>query len=245
MKIKNFRQFFEDVNSNSSSVAGSGDVSNPTVNVIPGVPGEPGSGDLSFYLRTKNKGRKKGKPNEVSDLRDLSPTKEVTHLKEGLDLSHRMPELNQDIKSIVDDCLLELTDEGFELNMLKYDNSSESVEIDEDEYGEFIQEELRISLHKTVNMIWTGNFSLRCNFTDTVEDPKISTLRPSGKELNEEESNLLEITKLASLRLRDFLEYQRGVFNISYLVAGSAMPWNSERPVNVNVDFTLYNDIKI
>lgn len=238
-KIKNYKQFFEDV----TSTTGMESVSSAQPGALAGNTDTTGSGDLGFVFK-KGK-RKSGKPNEVSDMRDLEPAKDITHLKESLDFSHRIPELNPDIKSIVNECLSELTDEDFELTMLKYDNNRESVEIDEDESGEFIQEELRISLHKTVNMIWTGNFSLRCNFTDTVEDPKIYTLRPSGKELNEEESNLLEITKLASLRLRDFLEYQRGVFNISYIVAGSAMPWNSERPVNVNVDFTLYNDIKI
>jgi hypothetical protein len=65
------------------------------------------------------------------------------------------------------------------------------------------------------------------------------------KELNDEEKNLINIVEVASLRLKDFLEYQSGVFNISWIVAGSAMPWNSERTVNVNVDFTLFNDLKI
>ena len=59
------------------------------------------------------------------------------------------------------------------------------------------------------------------------------------------EKNLLEIVKVAALRLKDFLDYPNGVFNISWTVAGSAMPYNSERAINVNVDFTLLNDIKI
>jgi hypothetical protein len=185
-------------------------------------------------------------------LRDLAPAKGVTHLKEnlkiilnGLDFSHRIPELNPDIKSIVNECLSELTDDDFELTMLKYDNSRESVEIDEDESGEFIREELRISLHAIVNKIWTGNISLRVNFKEEIEEIKTYTLRASGKELDDEEKNLLEIVEVTALRLKNFLEYQNGVFNISWTVAGSGMPWNSERSVNVNVDFTLFNDIKI
>lgn len=243
-KIKRYKQFFEDSTSTASSTSGSGDISNPTVGSIPGIPGLPGSGDLSFYLRSRK--RKKGKANQVTDLRDLAPAKEVTHLKESLDFSHRMPELNPDIKSIVNECLSELTDEDFELNMLKYDNNRESVEIDEDESGEFIQEELRISLHKVVNMIWVGNMILRGNFKEVEEIKTYTlTLRASGKELNEEENNLLEMVKVASLRLKDFLEYQSGVFNISWTVAGSAMPYNSEREINVNIGFTLFNGIKI
>jgi hypothetical protein len=241
-KIKRYKQFFEDSTSTASSTSGSGDISNPTVGTIPGMPGLPGSGDLSFYLRSRK--RKKGKANQVTDLRDLAPSKEVTHLKESLDFSHRIPELNPDIKSIVNECLSELTDQDFELTMLKYDNNRESVEIDEDESGEFIQEELRISLHKVINMIWTGNMSLRGNFKESIEEIKTYTLRGT-KELNDEEKNLINIVEVASLRLKDFLEYQSGVFNISWIVAGSAMPWNSERTVNVNVDFTLFNDLKI
>jgi len=95
-------------------------------------------------------------------------------------------------------------------------------------------------------MIWVGNMILRGNFKEAEEIKTYTlTLRASGKELNEEENNLLETVKVASLRLRDYLEYQSGVFNISWTVAGSGMPWNSERSVNVNVDFTLSNDIKI
>ena len=250
-KIKKFLQFFEDATASGSSTAGMGGVSSAQAGSAPGTTDTTGSGDIGFMLKKVK--RKKGKPSQVSDLRDLAPAKGVTHLKEnlkiilnGLDFSHRIPELNPDIKSIVEDCLLELTDEGFELNMLKYDNNRESVEIDEDESGEFIQEELRISLHKVVSMIWAGNMILRGNFKEAEEIKTYTlTLRASGKELNEEENNLLEMVKVASLRLKDFLKYQSGVFNISWTVAGSAMPYNSERSINVNVDFTLFNDIKI
>lgn len=242
-KLKSYRQFFEDATSTASSTAGMGAVSSSQPGSSPGTTGTTGSGDLGFVFKKEK--RKKGKPNQVTDMRDLAPAKGVTHLKESLDFSHRMPELNPDIKSIVEDCLLELTDEGFELNMLKYDNSKESVEIDEDESGEFIQEHLRMSLHKVVSMIWIGNMSLRGNFKKEVDEIKTYTLRASGKELTEEENNLLETVKVAAFRLRDFLDYQSGVFNISWTVAGSAMPYNSERAVNVNVDFTLFNDIKI
>ncbi len=157
-KIKNYKQFFEDVTS-TASTTGMESVSSAQPGALAGNTGTTGSGDLGFVFKKEK--RKSGKPNEVSDMRDLEPAKDITHLKESLDFSHRIPELNPDIKSIVEECLVELTDEGFELNMLKYDNSSESVEIDEDESGEFIQEELRISLNKIINMIWTGNISIR------------------------------------------------------------------------------------
>lgn len=242
-KIKSYKQFFEDATSTASSTAGMGAVSSAQPGALAGTTSTTGSGDLGFVFKKEK--RKKGKPNQVTDLRDLAPAKGVTHLKESLDFSHRMPELNPDIKSIVNECLSELTDDDFELTMLKYDNSRESVEIDEDESGEFIQEELRISLHKVVSMIWTGNMGLRGNFKKEVEEIKIYTLRAGGKELTEEENNLLESVKVAALRLKDFLDYQNGVFNISWTVVGSAMPYNSERAINVNVDFTLFNDIKI
>lgn len=243
-KIKSYKQFHENATASASSTAGMGGVSAAQPGGMPGTTGTTGSGDIGFTMKKEK--RKKGKPSEVSDMRDLAPAKNIKHLKESLDFSHRIPELNPDIKSIVGECLSELTDEGFELNMLKYDNNRESVEIDEDESGEFIQEELRISLHKMINMIWVGNMILRGNFKEAEEIKTYTlTLRASGKELNEEENNLLETVKVASLRLRDYLEYQRGVFNISWTVAGSGMPWNSERSVNVNVDFTLSNDIKI
>jgi hypothetical protein len=241
-KLKSYRQFFEDATSTASSTAGMGAVSSAQVGSAPGMTGTTGSGDIGFTMKKEK--RKKGKPSEVTDMRDLEPAKDITHLKENLDFSNRMPELNPDIKSIVEDCLTELTDEGFDINMLKYDNSRESVEIDEDESGEFIQEELRISLHTMVNKIWTGNISLRGNFKKEVEEIKTSTLR-TQRELDEDEKNLVEMVKVAALRLRDFLDYQSGVFNISWQVVGSAMPYNSERGVNVYVRFTLLNDIKI
>lgn len=242
-KIKSYKQFHENATASASGTAGMGGVSAAQPGGMPGTTGTTGSGDIGFTMKKEK--RKKGKPSEVSDMRDLAPAKNITQLKESLDFSHRIPELNSDIKSIVNECLSELTDEGFELNMLKYDNNRESVEIDEDDSGEFIQEELRISLHKVVSMIWTGNMSLRGNFKEEVEEIKTYTLRASGKELTEEENNLLEMVRVASLRLRDYLEYQSGVFNISWIVAGSGMPWNSERAINLNVDFTLFNDIKI
>lgn len=237
-KLKSYTQFFEDATSTASSTAGMGGVSSAQVGSAPGMTGTTGSGDIGFTMKKEK--RKKGKPSEVTDMRDLEPAKGITHLKENLDFSNRIPESNPDIKSIVEDCLLELTDEGFELNMLKYDNNRNQFFS-----GEFIQEELRISLHKVVSMIWIGNMSLRGNFKKEVDEIKTYTLRASGKELTEEENNLLETVKVAALRLRDFLDYQSGVFNISWQVAGSGMPWNSERAINLNVDFTLFNDIKI
>jgi hypothetical protein len=85
--IKNFKLFKENDSGTANATAtisGSGDISNPQPSNLPGVPGTEGSGDVSFYLLKKNKKTKKGKPNEVSDLRFLEPAKNVTKIKEGI-----------------------------------------------------------------------------------------------------------------------------------------------------------------
>jgi hypothetical protein len=78
--LKKYQKFFEDgegggtATVNASNTAGMGSVVAAQVGPLPGVPGTSGSGDIGFGLGSgepiKRK-RKKGKPSQVSDLRDL------------------------------------------------------------------------------------------------------------------------------------------------------------------------------
>jgi hypothetical protein len=88
--LKLYQKFFEDgegggtATVNASNTAGMGAVVSAQVGPLPGVPGTSGSGDIGFVLggvqtkkpinsfngKKKNK-NKKGKPSQVSDLRDL------------------------------------------------------------------------------------------------------------------------------------------------------------------------------
>lgn len=79
--LKNYQKFFEDegggVAMANASIGGLGPVVAAEVGPLPGVPGEPGSGDIGFGLGAEIKNnskrkRKKGTPKEVSDLRDFS-----------------------------------------------------------------------------------------------------------------------------------------------------------------------------
>lgn len=233
-KIKSYKHFFEDATSTASSTAGSGDISNPTVSSIPGIPASSGTGDISFYLRSKR--RKKGKPNQVTDLRDLAPAEGITKV-EDIEESYRLTdEENQNI----DQCLTELYHQYFQLTELKYIDEDESVEVEVDGLiDDFFQKEIIISLHKTQKMNWRGNISLRKNFDkNNFDQLKVSTLRHT-KELDKEEENLLEIAEEACLHLINYLDYQSGTLTISWTVAGSAMPWNSERDVNINIGINL------
>ncbi len=79
--IKKYKLFLEDGDScATAAISGSGDVSNPTVGVIPGVGELDGSGDKTFTFK-KGK-RKKGDPSEVTDMRDLAPAKGVTKVED-------------------------------------------------------------------------------------------------------------------------------------------------------------------
>lgn len=87
--LKKYQKFFEDgegggtATVNASNTAGMGPVVSAQVGSLPGVPGTSGSGDIGFGLggvqtktpvstfNGKKKGKKKGDPKEVSDLRDL------------------------------------------------------------------------------------------------------------------------------------------------------------------------------
>jgi hypothetical protein len=88
--LKKYQKFFEDgegggdSSGNSyvnTSIAGMGDVVNSQPGQFAGTTGKSGSGDVSFGLGTKKEKRKKGKPSQVSDLRDLKE-EEIDKVKE-------------------------------------------------------------------------------------------------------------------------------------------------------------------
>ena len=128
--LKLYQKFFEDgegggvATANASNTAGMGAVVAAQVGPLPGVPGTEGSGDIGFGLGSgepiKRK-RKKGKPSQVSDLRDLkeedtNSVDEATGYNqfdlatECVELYHWLCEdgvdkeqLDRDIKEIVND----------------------------------------------------------------------------------------------------------------------------------------------
>lgn len=78
--LKKYQKFFEDgegggvATANASNTSGMGAVVAAQVGPFPGVPGSSGSGDIGFGLGSGEpirRKRKKGKPSQVSDLRDL------------------------------------------------------------------------------------------------------------------------------------------------------------------------------
>lgn len=70
--LKRYKNF---ENSDASSSSGMGGVSSAQPGGLPGTTGTVGSGDIPFYLNSRNRKRKKGNPSQVSDLRDLAPAK--------------------------------------------------------------------------------------------------------------------------------------------------------------------------
>jgi hypothetical protein len=245
-KIKSFRDFLENATVSASSTAGSGPVTNATVGAVPGSGPMNGSGDVTFFLNDRRKKRTKGNPSQVSDLRDLETTAEVTHVKESNDDSSRDPNINPYIKKTVDNCLVELLyDQDFELNFMDYDIQKHSVDLDDEEVGYFTQEELRISLNKNIQDVWHGNMTITGKFDESgIISTDISTLRASGKSLNKFEQSLFDLVEEISQKLLGNLDYERGSFRISFEVAGSAMPYAWSRNISVNVHFTLENNLR-
>ena len=245
-KLKSFRDFLENAAVSASSTAGSGPVVSATVGSLPGVGSMDGSGDISFYFKTKAK-RKKGKPSEVTDLRDLASSTEVTHVKES-DVAGgiipRHPDHDPVTRNMIDTCLVELYDLDFELVFMDYHMQKHSVDLD-DEVGYFDQEELRISLNKNIQDIWHGNMTITGKFDESgIISTYISTLRASGKSLNKFEQSIFDLVEEISQKLLGNLDYERGSFRISFEVAGSAMPYAWSRNISVNVHFTLENNLK-
>ena len=225
--LKKYNDFFEDGTASASgTTAGMGAVSSGQPGGLPGTTGTSGSGDISFYmLDKKGKKIKKGKPSEVSDLRYLKPAEGITKLEESYWLS-------DEDSSTVEDCLQELYDMGFEINEFKVDSNDEEYDIDDDNYGTFKSQEIRISLFKQIEKVWRGNLNLRYDFDkNDVIRKHTSTLRPGGSELEKDEAEIVDVAEEASLRIINYLNYTSGALTIYFQVAGSGQPWNEPRNI--------------
>jgi len=242
--LKSFKKFDENATASASSTSGMGAVSAAQPGSVAGTTGTTGSGDIGFTFKKEK--RKKGDPTKVTDMRDLAPAKGITKLKESNSES-RDPANDSKTRNMINDCIIELYDLDFELVMMDYQKEREFVDLDDDgsDGGYIDYEELRISLHKLVSQNWTGNYSIRCRFDkDGETSRKISTLRARGSEMTEQEQMLFDMVEDSSIKLINSLDYQYGFFTIEWLVAGSGMPYDTNRNINVNVSFVLYNDLK-
>jgi|LauGreDrversion4_2_1035121.scaffolds.fasta_scaffold90404_4 hypothetical protein len=249
--LKKWKSFFEDGDATvNTSTTGMGPVVNATVGQFAGVPGEWGSGDVSNFLgfdakqpvdtNSKPLGKKKnkGNPSQVTDMRDLEPAKGVTKVEEikesdiYISMRPRDPAYDPKTLNMINNCLVELLhDLNFELTMMDY-NAFKN------------REELKISLNKKILQNWIGNYSIRCKFDDEeVTSSSFSTLRASGKEMNELEKELFDLVQEVSINLINNLDYQSGEFTIQWLVDETSMPilTDRKRNVNVNISFVLNN----
>ena len=156
--LKKYKSFLEDgTAAATATTAGMGAVSNAQPGAIAGTTGTSGSGDVSFYmLDKKGKKIKKGSPSEVSDARYLEPAEGITKVKES--------KLDDEETNVIRDCLQELYDMGFEINEYNLDSEDEEYDIDDDNYGTFKSQEIRISVYKQVEKIWRGNLNLKYSF---------------------------------------------------------------------------------
>lgn len=230
-KIKTWSQFRENAASTASSTAGAGGVSSAQVGALPGTSGVPGSGDNSFYmLDKKGKKIKKGSPSEVSDLRYLEPAKGITKLKES-------QELETEKKALANEILYDLKSDGFEVTLLSFAEDREWFDADEGEKDYFDYEEVLIGLHKTLNIKWMGNISIRYKFDKNgITDKRISSIR----NISEKEQKVVDEVEYAALQLINQLDYDNGTFSVSFDAIGSAMPWNETRMLNNNINITLW-----
>lgn len=246
--LKKYKSFFEDGTAcATAAVSGMGAVSSAQPGALPGTTGTEGSGDIGFTFKKEK--RKKGDPTKVTDMRDLEPAKGITKVEDikesEMTIRPRDPAYDPQTRSMINDCLIELYDLDFELTMMDYDKQRLSVDLDDEETGYFSQEELRISLNKTINEHWTGNMIVNCKFDESgIISTDISTLRARGKSLNEFEQSLFDSVEEISQKLLGNLDYEKGSFRISFEVVGSAMPYDSSRNTSVNVHFILENNLK-
>jgi hypothetical protein len=236
--LKRYKAFLEDGTATATATtAGMGAVSNAQPGALAGTTGTSGSGDVSFYmLDKKGKKIKKGTPSEVSDARYLAPAKGITKVEESY-------KLTEEENSLVEDCLVELIDMGFEMKEYKIDSEDEEYDIDDDTQGSFKSQEIRISLFKQVEKLWRGNLQLRYSFDrNEVYKKNISTLRPN-RELEDYELEIVDAVEEASHKLINHLEYTSGDLMVEFLVAGSAMPWNGQRNININIHIILRRNV--
>jgi hypothetical protein len=244
--IKSYKKFQENAVATASSTAGSGPVVSATVGSLPGVGAMDGSGDLGFVFKKEK--RKKGDPTKVTDMRDLAPAKGVTKVEDikesEMIIRPRDPAYDPHTRNMINDCLIELYDLDFELTMMDYDKQRLSVDLDDEETGYFDREELRISIHKKVSQIWTGNITINCKFDENgIISKSVSTLRAVGKSLDENEQKLFDLSEEVALKLINNLDYQSGEFSIQYLSVN--FDRRGSNNINTNISFSLYNDLKI
>ena len=230
MKIKTYKQFNEDVVATASSTSGMGGVVSAQVGSLPGTTGTEGT-DVTFTFK---KGKsKKGNPSQVTDLGDLEPakTEKIEDIKESI---NEKGNLDSNQIHIVNESIVDLYDMGFELTILENDGSALGNVWDTDD------DNIRISLYKMINVNWTGNMMIRCEFDKNETTKKrVRTLRGSGPELTTDEKELTDLVDDISHTLINMLGYTKGYFDISYLVAGSAMPYNDNRNINVDINIGL------
>ena len=244
--IKSYKKFQENAVATASSTAGPGPVVSATVGSLPGVGAMDGSGDLGFVFKKEK--RKKGDPTKVTDMRDLAPAKGVTKVEDikesEMIIRPRDPAYDPQTRNMINDCLIELYDLDFELTMMDYDKQRLSVDLDDEETGYFDREELRISIHKKVSQIWTGNITINCKFDENgIISKSVSTLRAVGKSLDENEQKLFDLSEEVALKLINNLDYQSGEFSIQYLSVN--FDRRGSNNINTNISFSLYNDLKI
>lgn len=239
--IKRYKEFLE--NADGSATAGSGDVVSAQPGTLPGTFGTVGSGDVGFVFKKEK--RKKGDVTQVTDMRDLAPAKGITKvddIKESLTVRKRDPKYDQEVVDIINDCLIELYDDGFELNKVNYHKDLETVDLDEDTFGYVEQEELIISVYKQIKMKWTGNISIKKEF-DKVGTNKtdITTLRASGKDLSANENLLSDLSEEIGNRLINLLDYKDGFLNVEWMVNLPGSGDNAVRYINCNIHFIFNN----
>jgi hypothetical protein len=168
-------------------------------------------------------------------MRDLEPAKGVTKVKD-IKESYKLTD-NESL--LIEDCMIELIDMGFEINKVNVDSEDQEYDIDDDTQGNFKSQEIRISLFKQVEKLWRGNLQLRYSFDkNEVYKKGISTLRPN-KELEDYESEIVDVVEEASYKLINHLKYTSGDLMVGFLVAGSAMPYDKLRHININVHIIL------
>lgn len=237
MKIRRWSDFLENATTGASS--GMGDVSVSQPGSPPGTLGISGSGDVTFTFKKEK--RKKGGPSQVTDMRDLAPAKGITKLKEISE-----SKLDIEDKNMVEDCLQELVDLGFEITHLELDSQSEGFDVSDEGYVKFDSQELRISLYKQIKKVWRGNVNVRYLFNkDEIHTKRISTLRPDSKtgKLESDELQIVELAEDASNKLINILNWTSGQLDFQFSVSGSGMPWNERRNVNANIHIVLQRNL--
>lgn len=239
--LKKYKAFLEDGTAAATgTTAGMGAVASGQPGSAAGTPGTAGSGDISFYLSDKKGKRiKKGDPTQVSDMGFLAPAKGITKVE---DIKESLSKTEEYF--VVDECLTELVDMGFEVNEINFDSEDEEYDINDDEVGKFKSQEIRISLFKQVEKVWRGNIQMRYLFDkNEVYKKTVSTFRPGGDKLENDEAEIVDTSEEISHKLINHLEYTSGTLTIYFQVAGSAMPFNELRNVNINIHIVLNRNV--